>query len=87
VVERKDGLNKLTEETIMPRPGRNIPDIIELAWLKNQFEQLRRDHVIILDKLDKLAQTVPEFISPELQEQIIRAAKLSHRIDLKVPDR
>jgi serine/threonine-protein kinase RIO1 len=80
----------------MAKEKTGLTDIIELAWLKKEFDNLRRDHVIIIEKLDRLHEehllilkklgAVSEFVSPELQEQIILTARLALGIDLKVPD-
>jgi len=61
--------------------------IVEFAWLSKQFDELHKDHLLILKKIDDLKNVIPEFISPELQEQIIKSVKLTAGIDQKVPDK
>jgi len=62
--------------------GRISPSPIEALWLKDQFDQLHREHALILKKIDDI-QTV---INPALELQVLRALKLSSGIDQKVPD-
>jgi len=55
----------------------------DYLWLKQQFKDLRNDHLIILQKLE-VSGTTP--ITPELEEQVRKAHKLANKIDQKVPD-
>ena len=59
---------------------------LEVVWLVGQFDQLHREHALILSRLDDLSKVVPAFVSPDLQAAIITNAKLVLGIDLKVPD-
>jgi len=58
------------------------PSAISVIWLKEQFDQLRRDHAMILTKLDGMQTT----ITPELEEQVRKNKQLTDSIDQKVPD-
>ena len=58
-------------------------------WIKQQFDKLHaehknlhEEHKEILKRLD----VVPSFVTPELEAQILRAAKTAKLIDSKVPD-
>ena len=59
------------------------PPILDVAWLKKQFQDLRNDHILILKKIGDM-QTL---VSPELEQQVIKVANLSKKIDDQVPDK
>jgi len=67
--------------------GPSIPPIVEQLWLSKKFDELHQDHLIILKKLDDLKKVIPEFISPELQQQIVKSMQIANRIDAMVPDK
>jgi len=66
----------------MAKPKIGGPSLVEFGWLKNQFDQLRKDHAMILTKIEQLQSVV----TPELEQQIKIAGKAAHKIDQKVPD-
>jgi len=80
------------------QPEQQASSVISYVWLRDQFNSLHQEHKGIVQKLNelhnehllilkRLDESVPEFVTPELQAQVIRAAQLALGIDLKVPDR
>ena len=65
----------------------------EHRGIVSELDELRKGELLIIkklgelnEKLDDLSETVPEFVSPELQEQIVKSLQLVSKIDQKVPD-
>lgn len=63
----------------MPKKHVGGPQLDKL-WLQQQFEGLHREHAVILSKLGD------GLITSALEKQILRAVKLTKKIDSKVED-
>jgi hypothetical protein len=66
------------------RPGGGIPP--EVIWLKKQFDELHREHNLILGVLKKLDEG-NELVIPELEAAITAVHRQAVKIDEQVPDK
>ena len=62
------------------QPKRATP--AEKLWLLSEFQELHREHHLILKRLDEMQSNV----TPELEHQVRLAARLARKIDSQVPD-
>jgi hypothetical protein len=72
----------------MPRPGPPVDRI----WLKEQFNELNRDHNLIFARLNAIEAALAKLspnpnVTPALAEAIIAVSKIAVSIDKKVPDK
>ncbi len=64
------------------RPQDDRLEILLLKQISNDIKRLHQEHLLILERLDSIDDTV----SPELEAQVIRVSALATSIDRKVPD-
>lgn len=65
--------------------------IVSFGWMKQEFDQLHKEHAVILKRLDDIEQAVnrdPELmlLLPALEAEIKKVAAMALQIDMKVPD-
>jgi hypothetical protein len=66
----------------MPKDNRHFgPPPIDRVWLKQQFDQLHKEHALILSKLGG------GMISSALEKGILSLSTQAKKIDEKVPDK
>jgi hypothetical protein len=67
------------------------PPILDLAWIRNQFEHLHLEHIAILERIDEvkkliIASGITANLNPELTAALLETAKKAKAVDEKVPD-
>lgn len=82
----------MSNESAEPQKiGPEIPPIISFNWIRDEFEKLHKEHVLIIKSINDLAKVIGggpnTLITPELAEQVKLASAIALKIDLKVPDK